>query len=79
MNSILIIAHAPLASALKSAALHAFPDADSRIAVIDVLPNQQPEQTLAIAQAALAAAQAGSAISGTLVMSDVLGAYKYAA
>jgi mannose PTS system EIIA component len=74
MNSILLIAHAPLASALKSAALHAFPDADSRIAVIDVLPNQQPEQTLAIAQAMLAAAQTGGAISGTLVMSDVLGA-----
>lgn len=74
MNSILLIAHAPLASALKSAALHAFPQADSLIAVIDVPANQLPEQTLATARAMLALAQVGDVISGTLVMSDVLGA-----
>jgi mannose PTS system EIIA component len=74
MNSILLIAHAPLASALKSAALHAFPDADACIAVIDVLPSQQPEQTLATARSMLARAQLSGDISGTLVMSDVLGA-----
>jgi mannose PTS system EIIA component len=74
MNSILLIAHAPLASALKSAALHAFPDAETCIAVIDVPPSQQPEQTLAVARALLTLAQASKGILGTLVMSDVLGA-----
>jgi mannose PTS system EIIA component len=74
MNSILLIAHAPLASALKSAALHAFPDADDQIAVIDVPPSQKPEQTLALARSMLALAQSSGDILGTLVMSDVLGA-----
>jgi PTS system mannose-specific IIA component len=74
MNSILIIAHAPLASALRSAALHAFPDAASRVAVIDVPPAQAPEVTLAMARALLSSAAKDSDIDGTLVMSDVLGA-----
>lgn len=74
MNSILIIAHAPLASALRSAALHAFPDAASRVAVIDVPPAQAPEITLGIARALLSTVAEGSGIKGTLVMSDVLGA-----
>jgi mannose PTS system EIIA component len=73
MNSILIIAHAPLASALRSAALHVFPEAASRIAVIDVPPMASPEQTLAAAQQLLVEARY-SGRSGTLVMSDVLGA-----
>lgn len=83
MNSILIIAHAPLASALRSAALHVFPDAAARITAIDVSPLESPEQTLATAQLLLRAdthkngfvAQDSSAsIFGTLVMSDVVGA-----
>ena len=73
MNSILIIAHTPLASALKSAALHAFPDAASRVDVIDVLPTQPPEVTLDAARDFLAM-ERSSGISGTLVMSDVFGA-----
>ena len=73
MNSILIIAHAPLASALRSAALHVFPDVASRISVIDVPPMASPEQTLAAAQQLLAEGR-HSGVSGTLVMSDVLGA-----
>ena len=74
MNSILIIAHTPLASALRSAALHAFPDAASRVAVIDVPPAQAPEVTLGMARALLSAVAQGSDMTGTLVMSDVLGA-----
>jgi mannose PTS system EIIA component len=74
MNSILIIAHTPLASALRSAALHAFPDAASRVAVIDVPPNQAPDVTLGIARALLQTASQGLGMAGTLVMSDVLGA-----
>ena len=74
MNSILIIAHAPLASALRSAALHAFPDAASRVAVIDVPPEQSPDVTLGMARALLHTAAQGLGMTGTLVMSDVLGA-----
>ncbi len=74
MNSILIIAHAPLASALRSAALHAFPDAASRVSVIDVPPEQSPEVTLGMARALLHTAAQGLGMTGTLVMSDVLGA-----
>jgi PTS system ascorbate-specific IIA component len=73
MNSILIIAHTPLASALKSAALHAFPDAASRVDVIDVLPTQSPEVTLGVARDFLAL-ERKNGITGTLVMSDVFGA-----
>jgi PTS system mannose-specific IIA component len=73
-NSILIIAHAPLASALRSAALHAFPDAASRVAVIDVPPDQTPDVTLERAHALLDSAAQGLGMTGTLVMSDVLGA-----
>jgi mannose PTS system EIIA component len=74
MNSILIIAHTPLASALRSAALHAFPDAASRVAVIDVPPVQAPEVTLGMARALLSAVAQDANMTGTLVMSDVLGA-----
>ena len=74
MNSILIIAHAPLASALRSAALHVFPDAGERVAVIDVPPAQAPDVTLGMAQALLHTAAQDLGMTGTLVMSDVLGA-----
>jgi PTS system ascorbate-specific IIA component len=74
MNSILIIAHAPLASALRSAALHVFPDAAARVAVIDVPPAQSPDVTLGMARALLQTAAQGLGMTGTLVMSDVLGA-----
>jgi mannose PTS system EIIA component len=39
MNGIVIIAHAPLASALKACALHVFPDSANAIAAIDVMPR----------------------------------------
>ena len=53
MNAVLLIAHAPLAHALRQAALHVFPDAASDIVALDVHPNVPPEETLATAQAAL--------------------------
>ena len=49
MNSILIIAHAPLANALRQCALHVFPDT-SIVSALDVLPNVSPEETLASAR-----------------------------
>jgi len=73
MNSILIIAHTPLASALRSAALHVFPDAGAWIDAIDVLPIQSMSDTLLAANRTIAK-QSKAGMLGTLVLSDVLGA-----
>lgn len=70
MNGILLIAHAPLASALRLCVLHVFPDAQDTIAALDVLPNVPPEETLA--QANLMLKQ--MACPQTLVITDVFGA-----
>ena len=53
MNAILIIAHAPLAHALRQCALHVFPDCGADVAAIDVQPNLPPEETLATARIAM--------------------------
>jgi len=70
MNGILIIAHAPLASALRQCVLHVFPDADTAVAALDVQANAPPEETLA--QARVLDAQLGT--PQTLVLTDVFGA-----
>ena len=49
-TSILLIAHAPLAHALRECALHVFPDCGSSVAALDVPPNQPPEESLAQAR-----------------------------
>ncbi|MBV8618927.1 MAG: PTS fructose transporter subunit IIA [Curvibacter sp.] len=69
-NSIFIIAHAPLAHALRQCALHVFPDCDRDVVALDVQPNVSPEETLAAARIALR--QMGS--RGALVLTDVFGA-----
>ncbi len=70
MIGILIIAHTPLASALRECALHVFPDCASGVAAIDVLANDAPETTLADAQRAMA----GLGTDEVLLLSDVFGA-----
>jgi PTS system ascorbate-specific IIA component len=70
MNGILIVAHAPLASALRACVLHVFPDAADAVAALDVLPNVPPEESLA--QARLLLRQSG--LPQTLVVTDVFGA-----
>jgi PTS system ascorbate-specific IIA component len=54
MIGILIIAHAPLASALRECALHVFPDCASGVLAVDVLPHDAPETSLADARRAMA-------------------------
>ena len=71
MNAILLIAHAPLAGALREAALHVFPDAGADLVAVDVRAEDAPEASLAAAQAALAGLPAGS---GVLILVDVCGA-----
>jgi PTS system ascorbate-specific IIA component len=70
MNGILIIAHAPLASALRSCALHVFPDSEAAVCALDVQPNLPPEESLAQARALLR--QTGW--PETLILTDVFGA-----
>lgn len=70
MLGILIIAHAPLASSLKTVASHAFPDAAARIEVFDVTPDMPPEHIEAQAAALLARVRGPEA----LILTDVFGA-----
>ena len=69
-NHILLIAHAPLAHALRDCALHVFADCGPDVSVLDVPPHESPEATLATARSMLA--QSGA--ERTLVMADVFGA-----
>jgi PTS system mannose-specific IIA component len=71
MNTgILIIAHAPLASALRTSVLHVYPDAAAGVRALDVQPNEPTDTTRAAAQALLQ--QMGT--PNTLVLTDVFGA-----
>jgi mannose PTS system EIIA component len=70
MNGIFIIAHAPLASALRQCVLHVFPDNPAGVVALDVQPNLPPEETLA--QARILFKQMGT--SHALVLADVFGA-----
>lgn len=70
MNHIFIIAHAPLASALKACALHVFPECDSAVLALDVPPNMPPAESVAQAQMMLSQA----AVQDALLLTDVFGA-----
>ncbi|MBU4504831.1 MAG: PTS fructose transporter subunit IIA, partial [Gammaproteobacteria bacterium] len=70
MNGILIIAHAPLASALRQCVLHVFPDSAEAVSALDVQPNVPPEESLAQARALLRQLDKPN----TLVVTDVFGA-----
>lgn len=69
-NRLLIIAHAPLASALRQCVLHVFPDQAQGVAAFDVQPNIPPEETLAAARQAMALLDAPH----IMVLTDVFGA-----
>ena len=67
---ILIIAHAPLAHALRECALHVFSDCGDSVAALDVQPHAAPEDSLAQARRLLE--QMGT--HSTLVLTDLFGA-----
>lgn len=69
-TGILIIAHAPLASALRTCVLHVYPEADKAIAALDVPSHESPTDTL---EAARHLAQ-GLGTPRLLVLTDVFGA-----
>jgi PTS system ascorbate-specific IIA component len=69
-NRILIIAHTPLASALRDCAMHVYPECAKDVIALDVKPAAQPEETLSHALEA-----AGAALNnGLLVLTDIFGA-----
>ncbi|MFT4266131.1 MAG: PTS fructose transporter subunit IIA [Xenophilus sp.] len=74
MNSLFLVAHAPLAHALRQCALHVFPDAEPWVSALDVLPQIPPEETLASARIMLAQLLARAPRSQVLVLTDVFGA-----
>lgn len=67
---ILIIAHAPLAHALRECALHVLADSAHGVLALDVQPEAAPDSTLAAALHLLNP----DADRPTLVLTDVLGA-----
>lgn len=74
MNAILLIAHAPLANALRQCALHVFPDCAATVMAIDVQPNLSPDETLATARIAMEQLSRVHGIKGVLVLTDIFGA-----
>lgn len=70
MPNLLVIAHAPLASALRQVAEHTFPDCAPTLAVLDVSPGMCAEDVEAAARALMA--EAGQ--PEWLVLTDVFGA-----
>ena len=70
MTGLFIIAHAPLASALRAAAMHAFPEAAAEIGVYDIPAGADTEAYEAEAMALLGS----QGTADTLVLTDVFGA-----
>ena len=70
MIGILIVAHAPLASALRECALHVFPECASGVQALDIAPNASPEESLALAKLAMTKLNTAE----VLLLSDVFGA-----
>lgn len=71
MNTgILIIAHAPLANALRDSLLHVFPEAHQGVHALDVSAHETPETTRTRLQDMLTAMQ----VPNILVLVDVFGA-----
>jgi len=69
-SAIFIIAHAPLASALRSCVIHVFADAAPSIVAIDVQPNTPAEESLAVARTQMSLIGK----ERTLILTDMFGA-----
>lgn len=70
MVGVLLIAHAPMASALKAVALHAFPDREAQVVALDVPPDTPTDEVIAAAQALMT----GRGLGDWLVLTDAYGA-----
>ena len=67
---ILLIAHAPLAQALKACAMHVFPECADAVLAVDVQAQDSVERT----RSAIDSVMAAHPQSTWLVLTDVLGA-----
>ena len=74
MPGLSIIAHAPLASALKLAAQHCFPEVAQTLQVLDVQPNLPADEVEAQARVLLAHVIAADSRGEALILADVFGA-----
>jgi PTS system mannose-specific IIA component len=70
-NTIFIIAHAPLAQALRECAMHVYAECAPTVLALDVRAHAEPEDTLSQAQQLLAHVPHGD---GLLVLTDIFGA-----
>lgn len=70
-NGIFIIAHAPLASALRQCVAHVFPERVGDVLAFDVSPDAPAQESLAEARRAVAAKFGGAPV---LLLTDVMGA-----
>ena len=70
MATIVLVAHAPLASALKSLALHTYAECAAQVATVDVPAGASLEEARALVQQVLAAGSEGE----VLLLADVFGA-----
>lgn len=66
----LLIAHAPLASALRACALHVYPECEAEVLALDIPAYSQPAEMLEAARALMNRSQAKQ----ILLLSDVVGA-----
>jgi PTS system ascorbate-specific IIA component len=69
-TTILLIAHVPLAQALRACALHVYPDCEAEVMALDVLPDEDPEITLIKAEQLRTKLGEGQ----MLVLTDIFGA-----
>jgi PTS system ascorbate-specific IIA component len=71
MIGILIIAHAPLASALQEFTRHVYGEVPARLKALDVMAHEDAKLTL---ERAIEAAQSIISDKGLLVLTDIMGA-----
>ena len=71
MAGILIIAHAPLASALKEFVRHVYGEVPDRLVALDVMAHEDAKLTL---EKAMQAALSINSKNGLLVLTDIMGA-----
>ena len=73
MARLLLLAHAPLATALRAVAEHTFPECAERLAALDVMPQSSVEEIEAQARLCIQRLSGGPD-PDTLVLTDVFGA-----
>lgn len=74
MAGLVIVAHAPLATALQAVARHVFAERSEALVIVDVWPDWSAETAEDEIRAAVQRAGAGAAGAEVLILADVFGA-----